>query len=160
MEGRHRGTIGGMERERCSAHRRDGEPCGAKAIKGGNVCRVHGGSALQVRRNAERLQALREFYASLPFLQKWTGELVSGHENYVASFIGADRPRRCRARRKDGQPCRCWAIRGGYVCRVHGGAAPQVRRKAAERLLSAKIYREMYAASGRCPVPTSHQPGA
>jgi hypothetical protein len=31
-------------RTRCSATRRDGEPCQAPAIKGGAVCRVHGGS--------------------------------------------------------------------------------------------------------------------
>src|SRR5690242_18758926 len=40
----------------------------------------------------------------------------------------------CTARRSDGQPCKAQAIRGGSVCRVHGGSAPQVRRKAAERL--------------------------
>lgn len=38
----------------CSAHRQDGEPCQAKAIRGGTVCRVHGGSAPQVRAAAMR----------------------------------------------------------------------------------------------------------
>lgn len=41
---------------------------------------------------------------------------------------------RCRAhRQRDGKPCGAWAMRGTTVCRVHGGMAPQVRRKAAER---------------------------
>lgn len=144
-----------MERERCSAHRRDGEQCGAKAIKGGTVCRVHGGSAPQVRRNAGRLQRLREFHASLPYLQRWVDQLKAEHER--VHYAPLWRPRKCRARRKDGQPCGCWAIRGGYVCRVHGGAAPQVRAKADQRLAIVRIYREMYAASGR--VPASHRLG-
>ena len=40
----------------------------------------------------------------------------------------------CTAKRSNHESCKAKAIRGGNVCRVHGGAAPQVRRKAAERL--------------------------
>jgi hypothetical protein len=40
----------------------------------------------------------------------------------------------CSARRKNGMPCGNRAIQGGTVCRMHGGSAPQVRAKAAERL--------------------------
>lgn len=41
---------------------------------------------------------------------------------------------RCTAhRQRDGKPCGAWAMRGATVCRVHGGMAPQVRAKAAER---------------------------
>jgi len=40
----------------------------------------------------------------------------------------------CTAHRQDGNPCKGRAIRGGNVCYVHGGAAPQVKKKAAERL--------------------------
>lgn len=40
----------------------------------------------------------------------------------------------CSAKRSNGTPCKSAAIRGGTVCRVHGGSAPQVRRKAEERL--------------------------
>ena len=88
---------------------------------------------------------MREFHAALPFLQRWTDELVGEHDRYVAALADGDRPRKCRARRTDGQPCGCWAIRGGFVCRVHGGAAPQVRAKANVRLESAKIYRRWVA---------------
>jgi hypothetical protein len=45
---------------------------------------------------------------------------------------------RCSAHTQAGNPCRANAIRGGTVCYVHGGAAPQVKRKAAERLAEAR----------------------
>lgn len=55
---------------------------------------------------------------------------------YLQKHGGAplDHPRRCQAYRHDGNPCRRYAIRGGFVCRVHGGSAPQVVAKARERL--------------------------
>lgn len=42
---------------RCTARRADGQRCTAAAIKGSNVCRVHGGSAPHVQR-AARLRLL------------------------------------------------------------------------------------------------------
>lgn len=49
------------------------------------------------------------------------------------------RPWRCGARRKsDGTDCRAWAMRGQRVCRMHGGASPQARRAAAQRVAAAK----------------------
>ncbi|WP_405216001.1 HGGxSTG domain-containing protein [Agrococcus sp. Ld7] len=40
---------------------------------------------------------------------------------------------RCSARRKSGGACRNYAIRGATVCRMHGGAAPQVKAAAQVR---------------------------
>lgn len=48
--------------------------------------------------------------------------------------VPLDHPRRCTADTQAGKPCRRYAIRGGNVCRVHGGGAPQVVAKARERL--------------------------
>ena len=43
--------------------------------------------------------------------------------------------RQCRAKSsRTGKPCKKGAILGGTVCTTHGGRAPQVKRKAAERL--------------------------
>ena len=43
--------------------------------------------------------------------------------------------RRCTAKSKrSGRRCQQWAIRGGTVCSMHGGQAPQVKRKAEERI--------------------------
>ena len=134
-----------LERERCSARRRDGQPCGAPAAKGAVVCRVHGGAAPQVLRNAAILTALRETSAALPYLERWVASMVDEDRRYFSGLADGDRPRRCSAKRKNGRPCRNWAIRGGFVCRVHGGAAPQVRAKARARVESARIYREIAA---------------
>lgn len=45
----------------------------------------------------------------------------------------AGKARRCTAHTTKGKPCQAPAIRGGFVCVAHGGRAPQVRAKAAER---------------------------
>lgn len=42
--------------------------------------------------------------------------------------------RRCTAKNRQGERCGKPPIRGGTVCRMHGGAAPQVEAKAEERL--------------------------
>jgi hypothetical protein len=42
---------------------------------------------------------------------------------------------RCNGTRPNGSRCRREAEPGSIVCRQHGGAAPQVRRRAAERLI-------------------------
>ncbi len=49
-----------------------------------------------------------------------------------------DHMRLCGARRRDGGLCRQPPIRGAATCRLHGGSAPQVRRRAAERVLEAR----------------------
>ena len=44
--------------------------------------------------------------------------------------------RGCVAKTRRGTPCKGQAISGGTVCRMHGGAAPQVQAKAHERLMA------------------------
>ena len=45
---------------------------------------------------------------------------------------------RCKATNRWGEQCRKWAMKGSVVCNKHGGAAPQVRAKAQERILMAQ----------------------
>jgi hypothetical protein len=97
-----------------------------------------------VLRNAELLERLREFRNALPYLER---ELEGVRAEYERGrmILLAWPSRKCSARRRDGQPCGCWAIRGGTVCRVHGGAAPQVRRKARDRLEAIQVNRQILA---------------
>lgn len=49
-----------MDRPKCTATNRQGKRCGKEPIAGGTVCRMHGGSAPQVKLKAmERLMALQ-----------------------------------------------------------------------------------------------------
>lgn len=57
--------------------------------------------------------------------------------------------RRCRATRTDSAPCRAWAIVGGYVCRAHGAAAPQVRMAARLRSEEGRMLRAVVVALDR-----------
>ena len=42
---------------------------------------------------------------------------------------------KCKAHgRRSKLPCGNWAIRGGFVCRLHGGSTSQVKRRAEERI--------------------------
>jgi hypothetical protein len=43
---------------------------------------------------------------------------------------------RCTATNRQGKRCGKSPIPGGTVCRMHGGAAPQVKRSAMERLMA------------------------
>jgi len=43
--------------------------------------------------------------------------------------------RKCTARARSGKRCGNWPLPGATVCRMHGGAAPQVKRAAQLRLL-------------------------
>src|SRR4029450_12432123 len=58
----------------------------------------------------------------------------------MAAFKDGDNstdPRRCTAQsRQSGKRCKNASIPGGRVCPYHGGAAPHVQKKAAERLLA------------------------
>lgn len=44
---------------------------------------------------------------------------------------------RCKAHRKNGDRCKHVAIDGAVVCRYHGGAAPAVKARAAQRIIMA-----------------------
>ena len=44
---------------------------------------------------------------------------------------------RCSAHKKDGTPCGRWPVSGSNVCPKHGGSAPQVRKRAQERIFAA-----------------------
>lgn len=43
---------------------------------------------------------------------------------------------KCTATNRQGKRCGKYAIPGGNVCRMHGGAAPQVQAKAMDRLMA------------------------
>lgn len=60
-----------------------------------------------------------------------------GDDNIIVLAEHKDtKPRpRCTAHNRAGNQCANRPIPGGTVCRLHGGASPQVRRKAAMRLL-------------------------
>src|ERR1700691_4851910 len=47
---------------------------------------------------------------------------------------------RCHARTRTGRQCKAKAIEGGFVCRVHGGSAPQVRLAARRRVLAELVF--------------------
>lgn len=48
-------------------------------------------------------------------------------------------PRKCTGTARSGNPCTRWAIKGGTVCPMHGGGAPQTKAAAARRLASQAI---------------------
>lgn len=53
--------------------------------------------------------------------------------------------RRCKSVRSNGAQCEKYAIKGGDVCNTHGGSAPQVKAKAAERVLRAQLQADVQA---------------
>ena len=61
--------------------------------------------------------------------------------NPVSTLTGIEQrdPRRCHATNREGQPCRKFPMRGGRVCRAHGGAAPQTKAKAAAMVELAEL---------------------
>lgn len=72
-------------------------------------------------------------------VQKPTGARTKQRRKAVgiAGVPGSKNPeRRCTATvRSTGERCKRAAIKGGFVCPSHGGAAPQVQKSARERLL-------------------------
>lgn len=45
---------------------------------------------------------------------------------------------RCSAKRRNGEGCGAWAVKGATVCRMHGGSSPQARQAAARRVQEEK----------------------
>jgi len=65
----------------CSAHsKQTGERCKQPAIKGGTVCRFHGGTAPQVQRKADQriIQAAEDIRDMLPAATREMQRLVEG----------------------------------------------------------------------------------
>ena len=60
-------------------------------------------------------------------------------ENVAAynASLEKDPERRCRAMNAKGEPCRRYAIPGGFTCKTHGGSARQVVNKAQIRVQNA-----------------------
>ena len=64
----------------------------------------------------------------------------------MSDLMEPERPEktRCKAKSKQtGKRCGNWPLPGMDVCRLHGGGARQVKAKAAERLLTARIRGEL-----------------
>lgn len=79
----------------------------------------------------------------------------ANRENALTYEQRLNHPRRCAARRqRDGKPCGRFAIRGGTVCRLHGGATRHVQRKAQEGLAFAKAIMLERAVRGIAPDPS------
>ena len=55
----------GQPHAACTAHRRDGQPCGMKPVKGLRVCRMHGGSTKRAKAKSERKQAEDQAHAAV-----------------------------------------------------------------------------------------------
>lgn len=68
-------------------------------------------------------------------------------------------PKQCKAKKKNGEQCQAWAIRGGTVCRVHGGMAPAVQRKAQERIEKARAEITLAQAMQEFNLDESASPG-
>jgi hypothetical protein len=49
----------------------------------------------------------------------------------------AVQPDRCGAKKRNGEPCRRWPLKGTNRCRLHGGASPQAQKRARERIIGA-----------------------
>jgi hypothetical protein len=78
----------------------------------------------------------------------------ANRENALTYEQRLNHPRRCTAsRQRDGKPCGRFAIRGGTVCMLHGGATRQVQRKAKERMDFAKAIMLERAVRGIAPDP-------
>lgn len=71
-----------------------------------------------------------------------TGEIISesrpAPESNVVALDDSGLPTKCNGTNRRGTPCGRAPVPGAAVCHYHGGAAPQVREKAAERIAQAR----------------------
>lgn len=74
------------------------------------------------------------------------GKSMSGHRHAPRGPLKARDPindphpiSQCKATNNRGERCKRAPIPGGTVCRYHGGAAPQVKAKAEQRLLRLQV---------------------
>jgi len=66
--------------------------------------------------------------------------------------------RRCSGHTRKGKPCGRPPIRGGTVCPTHGGGAPQVKAKAAERVAQQEFDQDMSRTLARLKVAPVDNP--
>lgn len=66
--------------------------------------------------------------------------------------------RKCSARNRAGDPCGLAPIRGGTVCKFHGGGSPQARAAAARRVAEAEAAKEMERAVQTLGLPIDIDP--
>jgi hypothetical protein len=72
----------------------------------------------------------------VPGTDSQLGVAVSGSDEPPVPYnMAKDPARQCTATNRQGRRCRRSAILGGTVCIMHGGSAPQVRRRANLRLI-------------------------
>ena len=64
-----------------------------------------------------------------------------------------DHPRRCTARRHDGEPCGKFATVGASVCYAHGGWAPHIRRAGLLRRMAELNAQAQYEAALNVMLP-------
>lgn len=87
----HCETCGTPHTAGCAGHRRDGAPCGSAPIRGGRVCRMHGGSAPQVRRKAAAVVAAQRAQAAVDRLGlRRTGLTAAELLQETVERVGAD----------------------------------------------------------------------
>lgn len=66
--------------------------------------------------------------------------------------------KRCKGTNRAGEPCKLPPLKGGVVCRMHGGAAGQVRAAAARRTAEAEASAEMGKAVRTLGLPIDIDP--
>lgn len=90
-----------------------------------------------VREPSTRIEENSSYDADTVANQQNSIGIAKWSEEWWANVKPETRAHRCKAIRKNGQRCLKAAIDGAVVCRTHGGAAPQVKKRARARLENA-----------------------